>query len=163
VRLNVTSYPTASWGWRQLLTTTLWGCQPCFLLRDRDGVYCGELREQAWRLGIEAVLTPVRATRANTVAERVVGMLRRDCLDDVILLGERLLHSLLAQLVAYYKREQPWRRAQLESPLPEPRSAVGPIWVRPVLGGLHHAYERRPDCLPSSAALQGLGRERWSS
>jgi len=81
VHLNVTASPTAAWVWRQLIQATPWGRAPRHLLRDRDAVDGRDFVERARRLGIEAVVTPVRAPRANAVAERLVGTLRRECLD----------------------------------------------------------------------------------
>ena len=93
-------------------------------------------------LGIEQLLTPVRAPRANAVAERVIGTVRRECLDHVVVVNERHLRTLLGEFADYYHRERPHRTLRLETPLPVSRSPTGPIRVRPVLGGLHHAYER---------------------
>jgi putative transposase len=142
VHLNATAHPTAAWVWRQLLEATPWGRRPRYLLRDRDSSYGVELRERARRLGIETLVTPVRAPRANAVAERVIGTLRRECLDHLIVLNERHLRSILAEFVGYYNRERPHRTLGLQTPQPAVRAAVGPIRSRVVLGGLHHSYER---------------------
>ena len=72
VHLNVTAHPTAAWAWRQLIEATPWGRQPRYLLRDRDAVYGGAFVPRARRLGIRTVLSPVRAPRANAIAEQVV-------------------------------------------------------------------------------------------
>jgi putative transposase len=90
------------------------------------------------------VLTPVRAPRANAVAERVIGTLRRECLDHVIAVDERHLHALLTEYVRYYNHDRPHRTLRLETPQPKERPRAGSIRAvraRPVLGGLHHAYE----------------------
>src|SRR5207245_8102639 len=88
VHLNVTASPTAAWVWRQLIQATPWGRQPRYLVRDRDAAYGRDFVQRVRGLGIEALLTPVRAPRANAVAERLVGTLRRECLDRVIILNE---------------------------------------------------------------------------
>ena len=143
VHLNVTAHPTAAWVWRQLVEATAWGRRPRFLLRDRDAVYGGDFAQRAAALGIETLLTPVRAPRANAVAERVIGTLRRECLDHLIVLNERHLRAVLAEFIRYYNRDRPHRTLQLAAPPPsEPLTATGPIRARPVLGGLHHVYER---------------------
>jgi transposase InsO family protein len=145
VHLAVTAHPTAAWVWRQLVEATPWGRRPKHLIRDRDAVYGGAFRERAAALGIETVLTPVRAPRANAVAERVLGSLRRECTDHLIPLDERHLRTTLAEYVAHYNRDRPHRSLRMETPLPQERSSAGPIRsvrVRPVLGGLHHVYER---------------------
>jgi transposase InsO family protein len=144
VHLAVTAHPTAAWVWRQLVEAMSWGRRPTHLIRDRDAVYGGAFRERAKALGIETVLTSVRAPRANAVAERVIGTLRRECLDQVLPLDERHLHSILAEYVGYYNHDRPHRTLRLEPPRPQARPRAGPlpaIRARPVLGGLHHAYE----------------------
>jgi transposase InsO family protein len=81
VHLNVTANPTAAWVWRQMIEATPWGCKPRHLLRDRDAVYGRDFRQRAQRVGIDAIATPIHAPKANAVAERVIGTLRRECLD----------------------------------------------------------------------------------
>ena len=93
-------------------------------------------------LGIETLLSPVRAPQANAVAERVIGTLRRECLDHLVVANERHLRTILAEFVAYYNRERPHRALRLQTPQSAPRAATGRIRGRPVLGGLHHVYER---------------------
>jgi putative transposase len=142
LHVNVTAHPTAAWVWRQLIEATPWGRPPRYLLRDRDRVCGGDFVPRAKRLGIETILSPVRAPRANAVAERVIGTLRRECLDHVVILNESHLRAVLAEFVRYYNRERPHRTLGLEAPQPVPRSPTGTICARPVLGGLHHSYER---------------------
>ncbi len=88
VHLAVTAHPTAAWVWRHLVEATPWGRRPTHLIRDRDAVYGGAFRARAEALGIEPVRTPVRAPRADAVAERVIGTFRRKYLDHVIPLNE---------------------------------------------------------------------------
>jgi transposase InsO family protein len=116
VHLAVTAHPTAAWVWRQLVEATPWGRRPKHLLRDRDAVYGGSFRARAKALGIQTVLTPVRAPRANAVAERVIGTLRRECLDHVLPLDEAHLRTLLAEYAAYYNTERPHRTLRLQTP-----------------------------------------------
>jgi putative transposase len=140
VHLAVTAHPTAAWIWRQLIAATPWGRRPRYLVRDR--VYGGDFAARAHGLGIETLLTPVRAPRANAVAERLVGTLRRELLDPVIVVNERHLRAVLSELVRLYTRERPHRTLRLETPAPVVRATTGSIRVRPVLGGLHRVYER---------------------
>ena len=126
VHVNVTASPTAAWVWRQVVEATPWGQRPRYLLRDRDSSYGGDFVPRARRLGIRTLLSPVRAPRANAVAERIVRTLRNECLDRVVILNEQRPHRTLA----------------LETPQPAPRPTAGPIRSRPVVGGLHHVYER---------------------
>jgi transposase InsO family protein len=142
VHVHVTAHPTAAWVWRQLVEATAWGRRPRHLVRDRDAVYGGDFVARATGLGVETVLTPVRAPRANAIAERVVRTLRNDCLDHLIPLNEAHLQAVLAEYVRYYNTERPHRSLHLEPPLPRAPAGSGPVWVRPVLGGLHHVYRR---------------------
>jgi transposase InsO family protein len=142
VHLHVTAHPTAAWVWRQLVEATAWGRRPRFLLRDRDAVYGGDFAQRAAALGIETLLAPVRAPKANAVAERVIGTLRRECLDHLIVLSERHLRAVLAEFTRFYNRDRPHRTLHLQPPRPHAVAAEGPIRARPVLGGLHHVYER---------------------
>jgi transposase InsO family protein len=142
VHLNVTAHPTAAWVWRQVVEATAWGKRPKHLIRDRDAVYGCDFQARAKTLGIETILTPVRSPRANAIAERVIGTLRRDCLDHLIPLDEHHLRAVLAEYVDYYNTERPHRSLLLEPPLPQARPTNGPIRAQPVLGGLHHVYRR---------------------
>jgi transposase InsO family protein len=142
VHLAVTAHPTAAWVWRQLVEATAWGRRPKHLIRDRDRVFGGAFRDRAKALGIDTVLTPVRAPRANAVAERAIGTLRRECLDHILPLNEAHLRTILAGFADYYNSERPHRTLRLETPRPASRSPTGAVLVRPVLGGLHHAYAR---------------------
>ena len=142
VHLNVTASPTAAWVWRQLIAATPWGRTPRYLVRDRDAVYGRDFVRRARGLGIETVLSPIQAPRANAIAERLVGTLRRECLDHLIILNERHLRAVLTEFVRFYNAERPHRTLSLETPASLVRARAGPIRSRPVLGGLHHAYER---------------------
>ena len=142
VHLNVTAHPTAAWVWRQLIEATPWGRQPRYLLRDRDAVYGAEFVPRARRLGIRTLLSPVRAPRANAIAERVVRTLRNECLDRLVILNERHLRAVLAEFVAYYNADRPHRGLALDTPKPAVRPVTGPVRSRPVLGRLHQVYER---------------------
>jgi transposase InsO family protein len=142
VHLNVTANPTAAWVWRQLIEATPWGNTPRHLLHDRDAVYGRDFRQRARRVGIDSIATPVRAPRANAVIERVIGTLRRECLDQLIVIDEHHLLCVLREFVAYYNSERPHRTLGLQTPEQRPRPVTGSISSRPVLNGLHHVYER---------------------
>jgi transposase InsO family protein len=142
VHVNVTANPKAAWVWRQLIEATPWGRKPRHLLRDRDAVYGRDFRQRARRIGIDAIATPVRSPRANATAERVIGTLRRECLDHVIVLDEQHLASILREFVAYYNVERPHRTLGLQTPERRFRPTTGPVRSRRVLHGLYHVYER---------------------
>ena len=99
---------------------------------------------RANELGIETLLTPTRAPRANASAERVVRTLQNECLDPVFILNERHLRLVPEEYVGYYNAARPHRSLDLEPPVPtaRPRAPTGPISARPLLGGLHHTYVR---------------------
>jgi transposase InsO family protein len=148
VHVRVTAHPTAAWVWRQLIEATAWGRQPRYVLRDRDAVYGRAFAAQAAALGTDTLLTPFRAPRANARAERVIRTLRQECLDHVLVLNEQHLEAVLTEYVAYYNTQRPHRSLGLVPPLPgapplrATAAAPGQIVARPVLGGLHHVYER---------------------
>src|SRR5262249_24620285 len=104
-------------------------------------------------LGGETLLTPVRAPRANAIAEPLVGTLRRERLDYVIVVNEQHLRAVLSEFVCFYNLERPHWALVLETPTPLARARAGPIRSRPVLGGLHHVYERaaRRPRMPTAA------------
>jgi transposase InsO family protein len=142
VHLNVTANPSAAWVWRQLIQATPWGNKPRHLLHDHDAVYGPDFRQRARRIGIDAIATPIASPRANAIVERFIGTLRRECLDQLIILDEQHLQSVLAEFVGYYNLERPHRALRLETPMPALRLVEGSVRSRPVLGGLHHVYER---------------------
>ena len=80
--------------------------------------------------------------KANAIAERVIGTLRRECLDYLIMLNEQHLASVLIEFVRYYNQDRPHRTLGLQTPEQRPRPTTGPIRSRAVLNGLHHVYER---------------------
>ncbi len=128
--------------WRQVIEATGWERKPRHLLRDRDAVYGRDFRERARRIGIDAIAPPIRAPPANAVVERVIGTLRRECLDHVIVVDERHLKSLLADFIRYYNQERPHRTLGLQTPETKPRPMTGPIRSRVVQNGLHRLYGR---------------------
>jgi transposase InsO family protein len=108
----------------------------------QGSAYGTDFVRKAPGLGVQTVLTPGRAPRANAIAERLVGTLGRECLDHLIVLNERHRRAIMSEFVRYYNADRPHRSLDLESPEPISRSRAGRIRARPVLGGLHHAYER---------------------
>ncbi len=103
----MTADPTQAWVWRQMIQATPWNRQPRFLIRDRDRSYGGDFIGKATGLGIQTVVTPVHAPKANAIAERVVRTFRQECLDHVIVLNDRHLRRLLREFVPYYNAARP--------------------------------------------------------
>ncbi len=143
--VNVTRHPTAAWLWRQLIEATAWGDRPRFLIRDRERSYGLDFVRKARGLGIRTMLTPVCAPNANAVAERVIGTLRRECLDHFIVVNGRHLRRVLREYVAHYNGMRTHRTLGLDSPNGrEPRSRPSEsayVRRRQVLGGLLNEYD----------------------
>jgi hypothetical protein len=135
VHVNLTANPTAAWVWRQIIEATPWGQKPRHLLRDRDAVYGRDFRRRAQRIGIDALATPIHAPKANAIAERVVGTLRRECLDHVIVLDEQHLRSVLTEFVQYYNHDRPHRTLGLQTPQLKVRPTTGIVRKRALLNG----------------------------
>ena len=141
--INVTAHPTAAWVWRQVIEATPWRTRPRFLIRDRDRSYGGDFIAKASAIGVETVLTPIRAPQANGIAERLIGTLRRDCTDHIIPLSERHLRRVLLEYVAYYNGTRPHQTLGQQTPEgPREVRLAGMVRGEEVLGGLHHRYER---------------------
>ena len=127
------------------------GQQPRYLIGDRDRSYSGAFIGKARAIGIKTVLTAVRPPQANTIAERVVGTLRRECLDHLIIVNKRHLRPVLrhrtgGEYVAHYNHVRPHQALELWAPddrRPQsPPRSEGQVVGRPILGGLHHEYQR---------------------
>ena len=145
VHVNATAAPTAEWTTRQLSAAFPGdGKEPKYLLRDRDSIYDERFRRAVKAMGIEEVVSAARSPWQNPFCERVIGTIRRDCLDHVIVLGERHMLSILQRYVRYYNEARVHSALGGNSPIPrevEPPEN-GRVVAVPVLGGLHHRYRR---------------------
>jgi putative transposase len=144
VHVNITEHPTAQWTAQQIIEAFPWATAPRYLLRDRDTIYGEHLQQRIKNMGIEEVKIAPHSPWQNPYCERVIGSIRRECLNDVIVLNEQHLKRLLGSYVAYYHH---WRtHRSLEMDAPEPRTVqppkLGPVRKLPEVGGLHHHYER---------------------
>ena len=99
VHFEVTGHPTAAWVWRQLIEATPWNSKPDYLIHDRDQVWGADFGGRTLGLGIKSLRTPIRAPRANAIAERWVRTVRRECLDQLIPLNERHLRATVTEFV----------------------------------------------------------------
>ncbi len=144
VNINVTDHPTAQWTAHQIVDAFPDDSAPRFLLRDRDVVYGESFTRRLAGLGIRDLLIAPRAPWQNPFAERLIGSIRRECLDQVIVLHGRHLRRLLRAHLAYYNATRPHQALRNDSPLPRSvqPSALGRIVALPVIGGLHHCYRR---------------------
>ena len=145
VHFNVTDHPTARWTGEQLIQAFPDGSEPRFLLRDRDRIYGEEFKERIQAIGIEEIMTAPRSPWQNPFCERLIGSIRRDCLNHVIILGESHLRRILGRYFLYYQKYR--THLSLEKDAPEPRPiqevSLGEVIEIPEVGGLHHHYERR--------------------
>ena len=144
VHFNVTAHPTAEWTAMQLLQAFPWDTAPRYLLRDRDSIYGNVFTSQVQAMGIEQVITSYRSPWQNPYVERLIGTVRRECLDHVIVLSEEHLRRALRDYVEYYNASRTHLGLGGDCPIPrsvEPPSA-GTIRKRPMVGGLHHRYFR---------------------
>jgi putative transposase len=145
VHLNITEHPTAQWTAQQVVEAFPWDQAPRYLLRDRDGIYGASFRQRVQHMGIEEVLIAPRSPWQNPYVERLIGSMRRECLDHVVVLHERHLRRLLTDYCLYYHHWRTHRALAMHCPVPRPvqRPEVGRIREVPEVGGLHHHYERR--------------------
>jgi putative transposase len=144
--INVTSSPSAAWTANQIVQAFPWESAPRYLLRDRDSIYGDRFRHRVRNLGIKEVIIARRSPWQNPYAERVIGTLRRELLDHVIVMNQRHLRQLLRRFVGEYYH--PCRtHLSLDKDSPEPRNVeppeMGKVVELPVVGGLHHRYTRR--------------------
>jgi transposase InsO family protein len=145
VHFNISEFPSAAWTAQQIIEAFSEDSAPEYMIRDRDGIYGERFRGRVEGMGIEEVLTAPHSPWQNPYAERLVGSIRRECLDHVIVLGERHLHRILKAYFAYYHKSR--THLSLGKDAPEPRAvqppSIGRIVALPEVGGLHHRYERR--------------------
>lgn len=145
VHFNVTEHPTAEWTSQQMVEAFGDGKEPRFMIRDRDAVYGLTFRERVKALGIEEMVIAPHSPWQNPYVERVIGTLRRECLDHVVVLTEAHLRRIVRSYVGYYHGAR--RHLALGKDAPQPRTAHPPEKGRvieiPEVGGLHHRYERR--------------------
>jgi putative transposase len=144
---GTTARPDSAWVTQQARNLSIIGCldDKHLLIRDRDAKFSGAFDEDFRTEGLSVVKTPVRAPRANAVAERWVGTARRECLDHVLIFGRRYLQRVLGAYTEHYNRARPHRGLDLDPPDPPPSAegvAGSPVRRRDILGGLIHEYHR---------------------
>jgi transposase InsO family protein len=152
VHCGVTSSPTAGWTSQQLREAIPWDHSYRFLIHDRDGIFSEAVDRSVANMGVKVRRTPVRTPKANAFCERVIGTIRRECLDFLIPIGENHVRMILKEWVGHYNRGRP--HSSLGPGIPEsPPGLPAPplphrhrlpkdvgIAVKPILGGLHHEY-----------------------
>jgi transposase InsO family protein len=144
VHFNVTAHPTACWTGQQIAEAFPYDEAPRFLIRDRDRIYGEDFRLRIKHMGIDEVVIALRSPWQNPYCERMIGSIRRECLDHLIVLNEAHLRRILASYFEYYHRSRPHLSLERNAPVPRrvERPAEGKVIAVPQVGGLHHRYTR---------------------
>src|SRR6266705_1172717 len=142
VWINVTPHPTADWIARQITEAFPWNEAPRYLIRDRDQVYGVAVRHRLRAMGIRDKPVAPRSPWQNGFAERLIGSIRRECVDHVIALGEAHLRRVLQAYARYYNDLRTHRSLDKDVPFSRPVQRIGSITSQALLGGLHHHYMR---------------------
>jgi len=145
LHFNIVECPSANWTAQQLREAFPFTSPPKYLLRDRDGIYGLDFRRRAKALGLEELRIAPRSPWQSPYVERLIGSIRRECLNHVIVFNQAHLRHLLKSYLAYYHRSRTHLGLQKDAPEPRPvqRLDEGKIVAFPEVGGLHHRYERR--------------------
>ena len=145
IHFDVTQNPNQVWLARQMTEAFPWDSAPRFLLRDRDAAYGQTFRDRVQAMGIEEVITAPRSPWQNAYVERIIGSIRRECLNHIIIFDERHLRRVLSAYFQYHHQSR--THLSLNKDCPEPRPiqppSAGTVIAFPQVGGLHHRYERR--------------------
>jgi transposase InsO family protein len=142
VWINVTANPTAEWVARQITEAFPWDEAPHCMIRDRDRIYGAVVTRRLRAMGIRDKPTAPASPWQNGFAERLIGSIRRECLDHIIVLGEAHLCRILKSYTRYYNETRTHLALDKDAPLSRTVMRAGRILCRPVLGGLHHEYVR---------------------
>ena len=145
IHFNVTAHPTAEWTAQQLREAFPFDQIPRYLLRDRDRIFGGEFRRELTSMGIQEVLSTPRSPWERAYIERVIGTIRRECLDHLIVFNEASLYRHVKSFMGYYHESRTHLSLAKDAPERRPVQTAdgGPIVAIPQVGGLHHRYERR--------------------
>ncbi len=140
--LTVTTNPTAEWIALQITDAFPWNEAPDYLIRDRDGSYGHALTRRLAAMGIRDHPTAPRSPWQNGHAERLIGSIRRECLDHIVVFGDTHLRRILGAYTVYYNELRTHLSLDEDSPNRRPIQRLGHLTARPLLGGLHHQYCR---------------------
>jgi transposase InsO family protein len=138
----VTNSPTAEWIARQITEAFPWDGAPAYLVHDRDRVFSSIVIRRLRAMGIRDKPIAPRSPWQNGFAERLIGSIRRECLDHVIVFGEAHLRRILRSYADYYNEVRTHRSLNKDAPMHRPVLTIGNLKSRPILGGLHHHYVR---------------------
>jgi putative transposase len=159
LHFNVTAHPSSAWTLQQLREAVGFEKRYQYLLHDRDNIFATDLDESVRRLGITVLKSPPRCPKANAICERIIGTIRRECLDRSIPLSEPHLRSILRMWIPQYNTGRPHMALGAGIPDPPPayfdfrksrsrhrREESYAVRAKPILGGLHHEYFLAPTC-----------------
>jgi transposase InsO family protein len=138
----VTAHPTAEWIAQQVTESFPWNEAPRYVIRDRDGIYGAAVTRRLRAMGIRDKPISPGSPWQNGYVERLIGTIRRECLDHMIVFGEAHLRRILRKYAAYYNESRINRSLNKDAPFSLAIEHPGVIRSRPVLGGLHHQYCR---------------------
>jgi putative transposase len=144
VHFNVTRHPTGMWAAQQIVEACPWDTLPKYLLRDRDGIFGDYFQSRVQNMGINEVKTAPQSPWQNPYVERLIGSIRRDCINAMIILNEAHLKRILTEYFAYYHEDRTHLGLAKETPAGRSVSEKpenGKVVAFPRLGGLHHRYE----------------------
>src|SRR6202022_1045285 len=142
VWINVTANPTAEWVARQITEAFPWDEAPDYLIRDRARIY-GSAATRRWRaMGIPDKPNAPTSPWQNGFVERLIGSIRRECVDHIVVLGEAHLRRILKSYARYHNETRTHLALDKDAPASRPVQRTGVISSRAILGGLHHHYAR---------------------
>ncbi len=142
LRFEVTRYPTAEWLARQITEAFPWASAPAYLVRDNDGAYGHVFTSRVRAMGIRDRPISPGSPWQNGYAERLIGTVRRECLDRMLIFGQSHLGQILSAYAAYYNQTRTHLALQKDAPLHRAVQRSGVIVAIPILAGLHHQYVR---------------------
>jgi transposase InsO family protein len=142
VWINVTANLTAEWVARQITEAFPWDEAPHYLIRDRDRIYGSVVTRRLRAMGIRDKPTAPASPWQNGFAERLIGSIRRECVDHIIVWDEKHLRRVLKCYANYYNCDRTHRSFNKDAPVSRPVQRTGVIGSRAILGGLHHYYGR---------------------
>jgi transposase InsO family protein len=140
--INVTANPTAEWVARQITEAFPWNEAPRYMIRDRDRIYGAVVTRRLRAMGIRDKPTAPASPWQNGFAERLIGSIRRECMDHIVVLGEAHLRRVLRSYASYYNEIRTHRSLNKDAPVSRPLQRTGTIKSHTILGGLHHHYVR---------------------
>src|SRR6476646_6791806 len=142
VWIGVTTNPAAEWVARQITAAFPWDSAPRYLIRDRDRIYGSVVTRRLRAMGIRDKPIAPASPWQNSFAERLIGSIRRECVDHIVVLGEAHLHRVLKCYADYYNNFRTHRSLNKDAPVSRPAQRIGSIKSHAILGGLHHHYAR---------------------